>query len=588
MDVWEATKLVFDRVYTLDPANASKIMGHLLIQDNSKKELIRLAFGPDHLLHSFITTACANLAAKPVSLPSPMHDPLLTALSWSLQKPLGGDHQLPFITDQVGNDVNGMFYPKSEYDCGSPASDGHRQSFSLSNTKAGAWRPCIFFSRGYCKNGSSCRFVHSLPKDDTIAAERDMRVMRAKAFVTASPRQFMASIFPFSTSLSQGINHNFLLHHHQHHKTKRMAAAAAMLLDGEDMRQFPVHSPQMDQGDVITSSIARQIYMTFPADSTFSVEDVTNYFSSMYGPVQDVRIPYQKKRMFGFVAFVYVESVKIILSKGNPHFVSKARVLVKPYKEKGKVPDRKLHNDFARCTSPTNLFDSRDPFDLQKPQIGPRMMYGNTTNLEAFMRRKLKEQWQEDDLHQDFGMDENHFMGLQILDLKSKGHNLGSSMPLGQANGQGNTNGNGNVNHLEDVTIQVSKMKNSFLAMGVAAVAVVSATNVEGKHEEQWEEDGDAGPKQVAGLREEEKRESSIVIETHNVSCGFNESGVVEHILPESPFASSTKTSIEAWTIGQNVNASNSPHHVASSLLPPTSTLELSPYNCFQVPRDNA
>lgn len=84
-------------------------------------------------------------------------------------------------------------------------------------------------------------------------------------------------------------------------------------------------------------------------------------FRSMYGPVQDVRIPYQQKRMFGFVTFVYAETVKLILAKGNPHFVCDARVLVKPYKEKGKVPEkfRKQGPD-----SPTG-FDSRDPFDLQ-------------------------------------------------------------------------------------------------------------------------------------------------------------------------------------------------------------------------------
>jgi len=36
----------------------------------------------------------------------------------------------------------------------------------------------------------------------------------------------------------------------------------------------------------------------------------------------DVRIPYQQKRMFGFVTFVYPETVKlIILAKGNPHFI---------------------------------------------------------------------------------------------------------------------------------------------------------------------------------------------------------------------------------------------------------------------------
>mgnify|MGYP000465157631 FL=1 len=55
-----------------------------------------------------------------------------------------------------------------------------------------------------------------------------------------------------------------------------------------------------------------------------------------YGPVQDVRIPYQQKRMFGFVTFIYPETVKMILANGNPHYICGARVLVKPYKEKGK------------------------------------------------------------------------------------------------------------------------------------------------------------------------------------------------------------------------------------------------------------
>jgi hypothetical protein len=59
----------------------------------------------------------------------------------------------------------------------------------------------------------------------------------------------------------------------------RAAAAAAMLLGGgEDMHRFPVRSPRMDRGDLISSPAARQIYLTFPADSTFSEEDVSNYF----------------------------------------------------------------------------------------------------------------------------------------------------------------------------------------------------------------------------------------------------------------------------------------------------------------------
>lgn len=63
-------------------------------------------------------------------------------------------------------------------------------------------------------------------------------------------------------------------------------------------------------------------------------------FYSKFGPVQDVRIPCQQKRMFGFVTFVYAETVKQILAKGNPHFVCGARVLVKPYREKSRLVDR--------------------------------------------------------------------------------------------------------------------------------------------------------------------------------------------------------------------------------------------------------
>lgn len=103
--------------------------------------------------------------------------------------------------------------------------------------------------------------------------------------------------------------------------------------------------------------------------------------------------------MFGFVTFVYPDTVKLILAKGNPHFICDSRVLVKPYKEKGKVPDkygnfllffylytclvhslfrcyrflmecRRQHQqqqlergEFAPCLSPSGL-DSREPYDL--------------------------------------------------------------------------------------------------------------------------------------------------------------------------------------------------------------------------------
>lgn len=94
----------------------------------------------------------------------------------------------------------------------------------------------------------------------------------------------------------------------------------------------------LSPGPIVSGS--KQIYLTFPADSTFTEDDAANYFST-YGPVQDVRIPCQQKRMFGFVTFHNSETVQMVLAKGNPHYVCGARVLVKPYREKLKLFDRK-------------------------------------------------------------------------------------------------------------------------------------------------------------------------------------------------------------------------------------------------------
>lgn len=61
---------------------------------------------------------------------------------------------------------------------------------------------------------------------------------------------------------------------------------------------------------------------------------------SKYGPVREVRIPRQARRMFGFVSFVYPETVQLILSISHPHYIGSSRILVKPYKEKSTVNER--------------------------------------------------------------------------------------------------------------------------------------------------------------------------------------------------------------------------------------------------------
>ncbi|CDY49805.1 BnaC06g04640D [Brassica napus] len=102
-----------------------------------------------------------------------------------------------------------------------------------------------------------------------------------------------------------------------------------------------------------------QIYLTFPSETSFTDEDVSYYFSD-FGTVEDVRIPYQQQRMYGFVTFSNAETVRIILARGNPHFICDSRVLVKPYKEKGKILQNKWQQlmergSYSASSSPSGM-----------------------------------------------------------------------------------------------------------------------------------------------------------------------------------------------------------------------------------------
>ncbi|KAE8712192.1 Nucleic acid binding protein, putative isoform 2 [Hibiscus syriacus] len=95
--------------------------------------------------------------------------------------------------------------------------------------------------------------------------------------------------------------------------------------------------------------------------------------------------------MFGFVTFFHPETVKRILARGNPHYISDSRVLVKPYKEKGKVPDKRQYlqqlekGNFSLCSRPSRL-DSREPYD---PRVGAKKFYNAP---EMMLRREFEDQ----------------------------------------------------------------------------------------------------------------------------------------------------------------------------------------------------
>ncbi|XP_048234975.1 zinc finger CCCH domain-containing protein 18 isoform X2 [Ricinus communis] len=245
---------------------------------------------------------------------------------------------------------------------------------------------CHYFNKGYCKHGSNCRYFHgqisdSFPRtfdainEDQIFSpgslekleleiiellksrkgnpvsiaslpmlyyEKYGKVLQADGYLTESQRHGKAG-YSLTKLLARLKNSIRLIDrpHGQH----------AVILAEDVPKYMENRGDRNDPGPIVSGS--RQIYLTFPAESTFTEDDVSNYFNK-FGPVEDVRIPCQQKRMFGFVTFESADTVKIILAKGNPHFVCNARVLVKPYREKSKLIDRK----FQERIEPSMYFSS--------------------------------------------------------------------------------------------------------------------------------------------------------------------------------------------------------------------------------------
>ncbi|KAM7498418.1 hypothetical protein LguiA_022832 [Lonicera macranthoides] len=428
MDFSESTKVVYNRIQKLEPEHVSKIIGYLLLQDHGEREMIRLAFSPDNLIHSLINKAKIHLGLSPkpvisTSISPPQAIPVpdlplpFTPFSPVSSRPFSSPaslrapvtywdplvpveqqpvHNLEFIqpgyTNSVPNDfriqnqlhfstledqlesVNSDFTNGYSYQEPAVGPRANRRSPSLPDFPV---KICHYFTKGFCKHGSNCRYFHGHPMPESLMFspslnemvnedhifspgsleklemeltellksrrglpvsiaslpmlyyEKYGRTLQAEGYLTESQRHGKAGYS--LTKLLARLNNSIRLidrPHGQH----------AVIL-AEDLPKYMEYIGERNEhGGIVAGS--RQIYLTFPAESTFTEQDVSNYFNK-FGPVQDVRIPCQQKRMFGFVTFIYAETVKQILAKGNPHFVCGARVLVKPYREKSRLVDRK-------------------------------------------------------------------------------------------------------------------------------------------------------------------------------------------------------------------------------------------------------
>nr|KYP52645.1 Zinc finger CCCH domain-containing protein 55 [Cajanus cajan] len=418
MGSFEATNVVLSKIKNFDPENASKIMGYLLM-NLEESELIRLACSADSVLHNLVMRVKSHLGLT-LSTPS---SPSLPPSPLNPIARLAATSSNPFSR-------NGFDFTRNP---SSPSSHAHawnfpnnnpispKRSFSASDVSFGCeetgpglgFKPCLYFARGFCKNGTNCKFLHGAFNDSgdvIVGSPSKLEGMEPREDFVRFKASQLQRVASGPSAAAREKYYEFLVQESQR--------AAFMM--GEELYNIAWDRPERNEFLAAISgekpnSASRQIYLTFPAESTFKDEDVSEYFSK-FGPVQDVRIPYQQKRMFGFVTFVYPETVRLILSKGNPHFICDSRVLVKPYKEKGKIPDKRQHQqqqldrgDLSPCLSPSG-FGSKEPYDFH---LGARMLYNPHDIL---LRRKIEEQAE---LQQVLELQERRLKNLQLPDFKN-------------------------------------------------------------------------------------------------------------------------------------------------------------------------
>ncbi|XP_051140095.1 zinc finger CCCH domain-containing protein 18-like isoform X2 [Andrographis paniculata] len=186
MDKSELSMMLFQRIQKLDPKHVSKIMGYLLLKDQSEVDMIHHAPAPDNVIQSLIENIKQELCVPPKP-PVPAY--VLTALncptkfSPSLpwfpassagfsheiaqqvpQAPTGQQQQVTPLVNQLGcHKATGLNLNVQSY---VPQAVKHHQASSLdmyphSSDQLSA-PICENYSKGYCEHCGDCKFLHLL------------------------------------------------------------------------------------------------------------------------------------------------------------------------------------------------------------------------------------------------------------------------------------------------------------------------------------------------------------------------------------------------------------------------------------------
>ncbi|KAG4203835.1 hypothetical protein ERO13_A04G009600v2, partial [Gossypium hirsutum] len=343
---------------------------YILLQDHGEQETAQLALCPDKVILEVIYKIKLELQQLALKSGSPPISPSMNSATT-----LNSEIPSHTLDDQMGslNLRSDNSFSNDYCYCNFGVRPGLRRN--QNNVPDFPVKTCHYFNKGYCKHGSNCRYFHGevsdhLPqmfvhldgatgyKDHVMSLEKlEVELVELLRTKRGDPVSIASLPLLYYEKYGKVLQADGYLTESQRHGkagyslTKLLARLknAIRVIDrphgqhavilAEDVPKYMENrNDRNDPGPIVNGS--RQIYLTFPAESSFSEDDVSNYFSN-YGQVEDVRIPSQQKRMFGFVTFVSSDTVKMILAKGNPHYVCGARVLVKPYREKSKLVDRK-------------------------------------------------------------------------------------------------------------------------------------------------------------------------------------------------------------------------------------------------------
>ncbi|WOL17627.1 zinc finger CCCH domain-containing protein 54-like isoform X1 [Canna indica] len=331
-------------------------------------------------------------------------------------------HNQPQPMDQLdnANHMNNYYY----YQETALASSINKRSPSFSDLPP---KNCHYFNKGYCKHGNSCKYSHAQPSPEgysqvfgpnmteypneehpltpkslqkleleivellrskrgmpvsiaslpMLYAERYGKNLQADGYLTESQRHGKAgyNLTKLLSNLRKSIR--LIEKPHGQHSVV-LAEDAPKHLEGRNERN--------DLSPTVSSS--HQIYLTFPAESTFTEDDVSNYFKQ-YGQVRDVRLPSLEKRMYGFVSFVHPETVSMILEQRCPHYICGARVLVKQYKEKSKTFDR-MHSENSR---------PKPPYHLRNPEMDHEAHSGSAERARNLKDYLIEQELERESIH---------------------------------------------------------------------------------------------------------------------------------------------------------------------------------------------